>query len=194
MNNQPAASVEAKPTTLSAMPISWPPELTEPQRAELLREATTWALAHGFCLLPAPSAPSASPGPSASTSTAPVPPTSAVPAPLSLLPSPFPRSEYDKARRLQVVYNALYARVALDEAFLDRVMAGVARVDSFQAELWNRWKGVRDKLRQPLQLGLFRSDYLLHSHEGREHIKQVEFNTIAASFGALSQRAGDMHK
>lgn len=50
-------------------------------------------------------------------------------------------------------------------------------------------------LLQPIQLGLFRSDYLLHDEPDKPlEIKQVEFNTIAASFGALSQRAGEMHR
>jgi hypothetical protein len=43
-------------------------------------------------------------------------------------------------------------------------------------------------------LGLFRSDYLLHESNGEVEFKQVEFNTIAASFGALSQRSGELHK
>lgn len=158
---------------------TWPPELTESQREELLRESSAWALAHGFALLPqSPTDP----------------PTSTIAAPLSLLPSPFPRTEYEKARRLQVVYNALYARIALDTGFLDRVMESVAPVDAFQGELWNRWRQIRDELVQPLQLGLFRSDYLLHTEGDRAEIKQVEFNTIAASFGVLSQKAGEMHR
>lgn len=49
---------------------------------------------------------------------------------------------------------------------------------------------------QPVQLGIFRSDYLLHSSSPLQppEIKQVEFNTIASSFGALSQRANEMHR
>jgi hypothetical protein len=49
---------------------------------------------------------------------------------------------------------------------------------------------------KPLQLGVFRSDYLLHNSSSNTplEIKQVEFNTIAASFGGLSQRAGEMHR
>lgn len=50
--------------------------------------------------------------------------------------------------------------------------------------------------RQPLQLGLFRSDYLLHAPGNGEPIslRQVEFNTISSSFGALSERAADLHE
>ena len=50
---------------------------------------------------------------------------------------------------------------------------------------------------QPLTLGVFRSDYMLHdrSAEGKPfQIKQVEFNTIAASFGALADRSAKMHR
>ena len=45
---------------------------------------------------------------------------------------------------------------------------------------------------QPLHLGIFRSDYLLHSPEDSKEavsLKQVEFNTISSSFGALSERS-----
>ena len=47
-----------------------------------------------------------------------------------------------------------------------------------------------------MQLGIFRSDYLLHDTDTKSplELKQVEFNTIASSFGALSQKAGEMHR
>ncbi|WVF69870.1 glutathione synthetase [Kwoniella sp. CBS 6097] len=160
----------------------WPPATTAEQHAELIQLSSTYALSHGFTLLP----------PNSSN-----PPTSAIPAPLSLFPTPFPRKLYELAISLQPVYNALYARIALDWEFLDRVMGGsVSKVDEFQGELWRGWKKVREELVQDKQLGIFRSDYLLHEDKegGRLAIKQVEFNTIAASFGALSQRAGEMHR
>lgn len=49
---------------------------------------------------------------------------------------------------------------------------------------------------QDLQLGLFRSDYMVHvdPFEPQPCIKQVEFNTIASSFGGLSSRVSDLHK
>ncbi|WVQ83241.1 glutathione synthetase [Cryptococcus sp. DSM 104549] len=158
----------------------WPPALSDTQLEALTLLASTYALSHGFTLLP--------PAPT-------TPPTATISAPLSLLPTPFPRALYDLAVSLQPVYNALYARIALDWAFLDRVMGGsVSKVDEFQGELWRGWKQVREELVQEKQLGLFRSDYLLHGEEQGLGIKQVEFNTIAASFGALSQRAGELHR
>lgn len=51
---------------------------------------------------------------------------------------------------------------------------------------------------QPLALGIFRSDYLVHAPADlpphQHSIKQVEFNTISASFAALSTRVGHLHR
>lgn len=48
---------------------------------------------------------------------------------------------------------------------------------------------------QPLHLGLFRSDYLLHTGDEQAFsLKQVEFNTISSSFGPLSDRVAAMHR
>jgi glutathione synthase len=48
--------------------------------------------------------------------------------------------------------------------------------------------------RQNLALGLFRSDYMVHQDQGELQIKQVEFNTIASSFGGLSVQTSLLHK
>lgn len=49
---------------------------------------------------------------------------------------------------------------------------------------------------QNLSLGLFRSDYMVHqaSLGDPPTIKQVEFNTIASSFGGLSSQTSNLHK
>lgn len=50
---------------------------------------------------------------------------------------------------------------------------------------------------QDLTLGLFRSDYMVHldptASDAPPTIKQVEFNTIASSFGGLSSQVSSMH-
>ncbi|KIP02986.1 hypothetical protein PHLGIDRAFT_78321 [Phlebiopsis gigantea 11061_1 CR5-6] len=73
---------------------------------------------------------------------------------------------------------------------------GVGRADAFTGELWKRWKRVRAQgVAQPLQLGLFRSDYMVHSPEdGEASLRQVEFNTISSSFGTLSERVAALHR
>ena len=111
----------------------WPPELTEEELGALTLQATTYALSHGLTYLPVAQA-----QPSA--------PTSTIHAPLALFPSPIPRQLFAQARDLQRIYNVLYARVATDVEFLDRVMGedGVGQVDDFTGELWKRWKRLRD--------------------------------------------------
>jgi hypothetical protein len=51
---------------------------------------------------------------------------------------------------------------------------------------------------QNLSLGLFRSDYMVHEDLETESsvpvIKQVEFNTIASSFGGLSFQTSLLHQ
>ncbi|RPD66201.1 glutathione synthase [Lentinus tigrinus ALCF2SS1-7] len=176
-------------TSSSSPPPQWPPEISDQQREQLTLLATTYALSHGLiCLPPANVQPPA--------------PTSAIHAPLALFPSPFPRKQFELAKRLQREYNVLYARVAMDEEFLDRVMGaerGVGRVDEFTGHLWRIWKSLRDQgIHQSRHLGLFRSDYLLHSADTdgapTVSLKQVEFNTISSSFGALSQNVAQMHR
>lgn len=123
----------------------WPPSLTPEQHDHLLLLASTYALSHGFTILP----------PNSTT-----PPTHTFAAPLSLFPTPFPRHLYQLAKDIQPMYNTIYARIALDWDFLDRVMGGsVSKVDSFQGELWRGWKRVRDELIQvatPLEILLCR--------------------------------------
>ncbi|XP_063388103.1 glutathione synthetase-like isoform X4 [Cydia fagiglandana] len=46
---------------------------------------------------------------------------------------------------------------------------------------------------ETLSLGLFRSDYLMQQPDGNK-IKQVEFNTIASSFGAISSNLPAMNR
>ncbi|KAF9041829.1 glutathione synthase [Hymenopellis radicata] len=165
---------------------AWPPQLTEDQLEDLHLKATTYALAHGLLYLP--------------VSPRPPLPTSAIHAPLSLLPSPFPRRLFEFSQRIQSTYNVLYSKIAMDEEFLDRVMGtevGVGKVDDFVGQLWTGWKALRDHgdVAQHLQLGLFRSDYLLHeSGQAQLSLRQVEFNTISASFGTLSEKVAGMHR
>ncbi|KAG2366242.1 glutathione synthase [Suillus spraguei] len=169
---------------------TWPPQLTPEQLEALTFAATTYALSHGLLYLP----PSQSP-----SNTRPRIPTDAIHAPISLIPAPFPRAQFQAARGLQSIYNVLYARIAMDTQFLDTVMGaeeGVGKADEFTGTLWRGWKRIREQgvLAQPLHLGLFRSDYLLHAVEDRLALKQVEFNTISSSFGPLSERAASMHR
>lgn len=121
---------------MSGTPLSdWPPILTDAQLESLTLLATTYALSHGLVYLPA-------------ATVQPPAPTSTIHAPLALFPAPFPRRIFERAQRLQRIYNVLYARVAMDEHFLDRVMGevdGIGKVDEFTGQLWRRWRRLRDE-------------------------------------------------
>lgn len=170
----------------SSLP-AWPPqELIEATRcASVTSDARDYALSHGLVYRALPAEKGGVP-----------PQDTTIHAPITLLPTPFPRFLFNKAQELQPLYNQLYARLALDEQFIKSIMeSSVVHVDEFQAKLYEIWRTVLDEgLTQDAQLGLFRSDYLMHSSEeaGLE-LKQVEFNTISASFGPLCTRTSQLH-
>lgn len=127
-------------------------EVGEKEIQELTRLATTYALARGLLYLPV-------------GNVQPPAPTSAIHAPIALFPTPFPRSKFLLARKLQPLYNVLYARVATDEKFLDEVMGGVdgvGKVDQFTGELWRCWKRLRDEGIQQVRMRLGRMIDLTH--------------------------------
>ncbi|XP_026750422.2 glutathione synthetase-like isoform X2 [Galleria mellonella] len=115
-------------------------------------------------------------------------------APFVLLPSPFPRTEFTKAIELQTVLNELMHKVAHNEEFLEHTLQNALQVDEFTANLYDIWVKVRNEgITQSVSLGLFRSDYLMHTAD-QNRIKQVEFNTVAASFGAISSNLPAMSR
>lgn len=68
-------------------------------------------------------------------------------------------------------------------------------VDEFVAGLWKVHQRVKEEgYTQELSLGLFRSDYMVHEHDDVLQAKQVEFNTIASSFGGLSLQTSLLHR
>ncbi|XP_034826369.1 glutathione synthetase-like isoform X1 [Maniola hyperantus] len=118
-------------------------------------------------------------------------------APFVLLPSPFPRTEFNKAVELQPVLNELMHKVAHDDEFLTRTLENALQVDEFTANLFDIWVKVRDEgMAQPISLGMLRSDIMLESrcphteNQCAKHTpycswKQVEINSIASGFGHL---------
>src|SRR5450755_4144241 len=72
----------------------------------------------------------------------------------------------------------------------------LVEVDDFIASLWKVHLQVKEKgYVQPLSLGLFRSDYMLHTPNATDppSLKQVEFNTISSSFGGLANLVTALH-
>lgn len=116
----------------------WPPSSTSASSLnELVSLARDYALSHSIVYRPL-LLPSSSPNGGGSFHT------SVIHAPFALYPSPMPRRLFERALNVQKAYNALYACIAADWQFLEKVVGGnVSKVDEFQGQLWSIAETVR---------------------------------------------------
>ncbi|XP_063596485.1 uncharacterized protein LOC134773240 isoform X2 [Penaeus indicus] len=126
-------------------------------------------------------------------------------APFFLLPSAFPRREFDRVVKLQPLINVLMHRIAHDHEFLESALKNTIKVDDFTAKLWDIYLTVREEgVSQDMSLGLVRSDVMLTKcHAGCCELcqtppyvtgHQVEVNTIASGFGHMGPISGSIHR
>ncbi|GLH08441.1 uncharacterized protein GBIM_13680 [Gryllus bimaculatus] len=131
-------------------------------------------------------------------------------APFVLIPSVFPRKEFEKAVAIQEVLNELVHKVAHDRDFLVENLKSVIEVDEFTNKLFKIYETVYSEgITQPIALGLLRSDIMLETCCGggdcneknkkpkfQPHCcwKQVEVNTIASGFGWLGPASALIHR
>ncbi|KAI1374973.1 glutathione synthase [Hypoxylon crocopeplum] len=166
----------------------YPSEITPNEGERLTEVIKDWALAHGLTVRPPPAVVAADADPAGILATA---------VPVTLFPSPFPRVCFEQGIAVQKAYNELYASISQDEYFLAQVVKEIGDSDNFITELWNVHLRVKEEgYVQHKSLGLFRSDYMVHQDGAGSlpQIKQVEFNTIASSFGGLSSQTSMLHK
>ncbi|CAI8493030.1 unnamed protein product [Hanseniaspora opuntiae] len=96
-------------------------------------------------------------------------------------------------------YNELYANILLDDTkWLDGVIKSISEFDAdFTGKLYELYlKYTNDSVykKQNKELGIFRNDFLLHENDDKScQLKEVEFNTISVSFGALSSKVSALH-
>jgi hypothetical protein len=89
---------------------SYPPVLEDPRElGRLVQTIKDWTIAHGLAVRP-PATPGDEEG------------VLATGAPVTLFPSPFPRSCFEEAKAVQTQYNELYARISRDEEFLGELV------------------------------------------------------------------------
>ncbi len=89
---------------------AYPPAVAEGvQLDHLRRQIADWAIAHGLAVRPA-------------AVTERLQEVLALPAPVTLFPSLFPRTCFEAAAEVQTTYNALYAAVASDVDWLGGVI------------------------------------------------------------------------
>ncbi|KAJ9643018.1 Glutathione synthetase [Coniosporium tulheliwenetii] len=176
----------------------YPPDLSEEQRQFLVTSVNDWSIAHGLAVRPAPSFLDQDLGISGHDVAEKASRVLAITAPLTLFPSLFPRACFEEALAIQKAYNELYAAIAQDEEWLEGIVDELIGIDDFVGKLWKTHLAVKKEgYVQEYSLGLFRSDYMVHvdpqDSGAKPEIKQVEFNTIASSFGGLSSQVSSLH-
>jgi len=83
---------------------SYPPSLDDDREKDRLVQTTKdWSIANGLAVRPAVEDPAG---------------ILAINAPVTLFPSPFPKSCFEEAKVIQASYNELYSRISQDEEFL----------------------------------------------------------------------------
>ncbi|EMT64005.1 Glutathione synthetase [Fusarium odoratissimum] len=168
----------------------YPPTLKAEEKDALIETVKDWSIGNGLAVRPPPTVIAAEADPKS---------IAAINVPVTLFPSPFPKQCFVQGKAVQKTYNELYASVSRDEEFLAQVVKEVSDGDEFIRNLWDVHTKVKaEGYTQPLSLGLFRSDYMVHQDtettKSSLQVKQVEFNTIASSFGGLSTHTSALHK
>ncbi|XP_018579703.1 glutathione synthetase isoform X2 [Anoplophora glabripennis] len=160
------------------LPSCIPVPISEDVLKELVEKAKDWAIMHGAAM----------------RSKACFSEDSLNFAPFVLLPSTFPSKEFRRAVEVQIILNELVHRVAHNREFLTTTLKETIQVDEFTGNLFKIYETVQDEgVTQRVALGLLRSDYMIHS-EYANHIKQVEINTIASSFGGIATSLPRFHR
>ncbi|XP_072305598.1 glutathione synthetase [Eucyclogobius newberryi] len=113
-------------------------------------------------------------------------------APFTLFPTPVPKAVFQQALDVQTHYNSLVDRISQNTDFLKEALASTIEVDEFTSRLFKIHKQtLKEGISQSVVLGLNRSDYML---DGSSSLKQIEINTISASFGGLAAGLVGVHK
>ncbi|XP_020778088.1 glutathione synthetase [Boleophthalmus pectinirostris] len=117
-------------------------------------------------------------------------------APFTLFPTPVPKAVFLQALEVQTHYNRLVDKISQSADFLEEALSSTVEVDEFTSRLFKIHKQILKEGRsQSVVLGLNRSDYMLDQKEdGASALKQIEINTISASFGGLSAGIVSVHK
>uniref|UniRef100_A0A1D5R0E7 Glutathione synthetase n=1 Tax=Macaca mulatta TaxID=9544 RepID=A0A1D5R0E7_MACMU len=117
-------------------------------------------------------------------------------APFTLFPSLVPSALLEQAYAVQMDFNLLVDAVSQNAAFLEQTLSSTIKQDDFTARLFDIHKQVlKEGIAQTVFLGLNRSDYMFQrSTDGSPALKQIEINTISASFGGLASRTPAVHR
>lgn len=86
-------------------------------------------------------------------------------------------------------------RISRDRPFIIQELKDVVGADEFTQRVMQIYESVPESIvHNSLQLGIFRSDYMLDTKDGISKPLQVEINTVASSFGSLAHKVHRFHK
>lgn len=121
--------------------------------------------------------------------------TNYVVAPYTCVPTETPAAAFEQGKSLQTIFNKLTHNIANDVEFLLQCLCKTCGTDEFTANLCQILRDVRaTSTKSVLRMGYVRNDFMLHQQDGELQLRQVEINTISASFAMLSSRISSMHR
>eukprot|EP01038_Epipyxis_sp_PR26KG_P009361 gene9361-12611_t len=113
-------------------------------------------------------------------------------APISLFPNQFPKVAFDYACSVQTTINRLIDKIARDRDFINNQLLSASKSDEFIKKLLEIYNNIPEKtIKNDIQCGILRSDYMVN-YDAKP--LQVEVNTIASSFGSLSQKVSEFQR
>jgi len=102
---------------------------------------------------------------------------------------------FAEAVEVQTDFNALLQALRVDPNFILNVLQETTQNDPFTAKLVDIYRVYfLESRKQALSMGVLRSDYMVSQSGRRPTLRQVEINTIASSFGFLSERVCRAHR
>lgn len=120
------------------------------------------------------------------------------PLKFTLSPSPAPKELLEEISFLQPHFNVLVDTLSRDVEFLRETLKRTIEVDEFTRKLLEIFEKSCQSKPKPVTFGVFRSDYMVHCNGARGSeilsFKQVEMNTVAVAYGALSPDVVEFHR
>jgi len=114
-------------------------------------------------------------------------------APISLFPVSVPEPYFTHAINVQPLMNILIEKLARDAKTIHDTLKPFADHDEFPKRLMQvsaKYHSTKNK--QDVYLGIVRSDYMLDCMQKK--LQMVEYNTIASSFGVLSDKLNSLQR
>ncbi|CAN1232845.1 Glutathione synthetase, chloroplastic [Linum perenne] len=149
---------------------------------EMVYDALVWSSLHGLVV-----------GDRSVQRSGTVPGVGMVHAPISLLPTAFPESQWKLACEVAPIFNELVDRVSLDGKFLQESLSRTKKVDGFTSRLLDiHSRMLKINKKEDIRMGLHRSDYMLD--EKTKLLLQIEMNTISTSFPGLGSLVSELHR